>query len=208
MPVDAITKSLFARSQIQEPVVVPYLSPMSIPSSTTIKIPDTRKTDLASGLPITDRNKKDANADPDVVKRIIMESKKQGVDPYTALAIAHQETNFKVRNDDHDAFHVLDPSNDDPSDDPIHLGVRAVKDKLAYGKSLGKKDEASVLQAYNGYGKIGLSSEDRSKKYYGIDVSKQQIDMNKNPVYGKRIIDIRDNILKKNPNIVKLVNSI
>ena len=31
--------------------------------------------------------------------------------------------------------------------------------------------------------------------------------MNKNPVYGKRVKDIRDNILKKNPEIVKLINS-
>ena len=31
--------------------------------------------------------------------------------------------------------------------------------------------------------------------------------MNKNPIYGKRVLDIRDNVIKKNPDIVKLIEN-
>jgi hypothetical protein len=177
-------------------------TPLGDPS--VIKIKDTRKRDAVSNLPITDKNRKDATVNRDVVKGIIKEAKTQGVDPYTALAVAHQETNFKDYGDN-DYFHVLDPDFSDPSDDYVHLGVKALKNKMDYGTKLGKKDEASVLQAFNGYGKIGKNTEGHQSKMYGVDVSKGDIDMAKTPLWGKRVIDLRDNILKNNPEIARLV---
>lgn len=169
-------------------------------------IKDIRKRDAASGVPITDKNRKDATVNPVLARRIVREAKFQGVDPYTALAVAYQETNLGVRDMD-DSFHVLDPDFTDLNDDFIHTGVKALKNKMKYGKDLGKKDEASILQAFNGYGKIGNKTEGNQTKFYGIDVSKSPLDLSKNPVYGKRIIDLRDNILKAHPEIVKLVDS-
>jgi hypothetical protein len=72
-----------------------------------------------------------------------------------------------------------------------------LKDKMDYGKKLGKKTEAELIQAWNGYGKITPKSEYGGNMYYGIDVSKNPINMNKTPVYGDRIIDIRENVIKK-----------
>lgn len=171
----------------------------SIGGPPMIKIKDGRKVDAASGLPITDKNRKNVNVDPDYVSRVASEAKRQGVDPYTALALLHQETNLT---EDDNPFRLYGGGK---TDDPIKEGIGFLKDKLAYGKQLGKKTEPEQIQAYNGYGKITAKSEDNSTKYYGIDVSKTPIDMNKTPLYGKRIVDLRDNVLKQNPDIVKLV---
>ncbi len=167
-------------------------------------IKDTRKSDAVSGLPVNDKNKQDVTINPDVVGRIIKEAKSQGVDPYTALAVAHQETKLGTRGEEAEGnpFHILEGAK---TDDAIKEGVSILKSKLAYGKKLGKTDEASQIQAYNGYGKVGMNTEGRQKSMYGLDLSKGNIDMNTNPVYGKRVMDIRDNILKKNPDIQNMV---
>lgn len=46
------------------------------------------------------------------------------------------------------------------------------------------------------------------KKIYGVPVPAGGLDLRKNPLYGKQIMDIVDNILKKNPEVVKLVENI
>lgn len=167
-------------------------------------IKDTRKTDAVSGLPVNDKNKQDVTINPDVVGKIIKEAKSQGVDPYTALAVAHQETKLGTQGEEAETnpFHLLGGGK---TDDAIKEGVSFLKQKLDYGKKLGKTDEASQIQAYNGYGKVGMNTEGKQKSMYGLDLSKGNIDMNTNPVYGKRIMDIRDNILKKNPDILNMV---
>lgn len=181
--------------------------------NTHLTIKDTRKIDAASNVPITHKNRKDATVNPFLVRRIVRESKFHGIDPYTALAIAHQESGIEDKSYDKSRlFQVFDSSSDSDKDkDAVQLGIRALKEKIEYGKKLGKKTEADILQAYNGYGKIkydkNVSPSFRApKKMYGVDVSKG-IDFSKNPIYGKRIIDLRDNVLKTNPDIVKLVNS-
>ena len=167
-----------------------------------IKIKDTRKTDAVTGKPVLPTNNLSHDASSDTMQRIITASKANGVDPYTALAVAHQETGLSSEGDNEgNPFHLLD----NRADDSITAGVKTLKQKLDYAKKLGKTDEASQIQAFNGYGKVGANTEGQQKSMYGIDVTKQPIDMNKNPAYGKRIIDIRDNILKNNPEVVKMV---
>lgn len=177
-------------------------SPMQAqPSSNPpmMAIPDTRKVDSITGRPIGDANSLTRTADPALLKQIVQEAKRQKVDPYTALAMAHQESGF----DEDNPFHILGGGK---TDDPVKEGISFLKDKLDYARRLGKTDEASQIQAYNGYGKVGSHTEGSQKMMYGVDVSKTPIDMNKTPLYGRRIIDIRENILKKNPQIAKLVS--
>lgn len=170
-----------------------------------LRIQDTRKIDGITGKPVMDTNSLSRNADPTIVTKIIRAAKQAKIDPYTALAYAHQETGLSGDEDSAwNPFHIL--TNVSDKEDPTVQGVRFLKDKMDYAKRLGKNNEADVLQAFNGYGKVGRHTEGNQNKMYGIDVSQQPIDMNRNPVYGKRIIDIRDNILKKNPDIVKLVS--
>lgn len=179
--------------------------PMQADPSGKINIPDTRKIDGVTGKPIVATKSMSAVADADLLARIVREAKKQQVDPYTALAIAHQETNFK---DKLDPYHV-DPNESDfrSNDDYIQMGIRRLKNGFQIAHNLGKTGEAAQIQAYNGYGKVGKNTEGHQRMMYGIDVSKTPIDMNKTPIYGKRIIDIRENILKKNPQIAKLVEN-
>lgn len=166
-----------------------------------LKIVDSRKTDPITKKNVQDSGRLNADASTEIINHIINAANKYGVDPYTALAIAHQETGLAAGGDtEWNPFHLLD----NRADDLISDGMRQLKDKFEYARKLGKKDEADVIQAFNGYGKIGVGTEGYGKKFYGLDVT-QPLDMNKNPVYGKRIIDIRDNILKMNPEIVKLV---
>ena len=183
------------------------ISQMKKPS--TIPINDTRKIDLASNTLIGDRNNLSGKADLETVNDIIKASKKVGFDPYTALAIAHQETGLSAENEEN-PFHGWGESmvfGNTPAES-YEKQVAMLKDKFAHAQNkLGKKTEPEIIQSWNGYGKVGkVSDEGTNNKLYGIDVSKNPIDMNTNPVYGKRIIDIRENIIKKHPEIVNIVN--
>lgn len=187
----------------QPPVKAPAMYPMQAQPQPPplIKIPDTRKIDSITGKAVNDTVSLTRTADPALLRQIIQEAKRQKVDPYTALAMAHQESGFSEDN----PFHLLGGGK---TDNPVKEGISFLKDKLDYAKRLGKTDEAAQIQAFNGYGKVGSHTEGRQKMMYGVDVSKAPIDMNKTPLYGHRIIDIRENILKKNPEIVKLVQTL
>jgi hypothetical protein len=81
--------------------------------------------------------------------------------------------------------------------------------KRALNKS--KKSEADIIQGYNGYGKLYPSTEasfhgGKSKAFYGVPIPKKGLDMNTNPLYGKEVMDIRDNVLAKNKSFTNLVN--
>jgi len=46
------------------------------------------------------------------------------------------------------------------------------------------------------------------KKVYGVDIPPEGISMKENPLYGKRVEDIRNNILLQNTDLVRLVDSV
>ena len=180
---------------------IPEPAQQSEREQNTIKINDNRKIDVASGNPINDKNKLTTDADLETVRSIISEAIKENVDPYTALAMSIQETGIGWAEN---PFH-LQLRYQTGTENVIGESMRFLKEKMDYAKGLGKKTEADILQAWNGYGKLTPQSEYGTTKYYGIDVSKTPLDMNKNPVYGKRVIDIRDNIIKQNPELQKLI---
>ena len=184
--------------------------------SNLVKVVDGRKVDYASGKKILDTNKLSYDVDPTMLREIISKAHKYGVDPYTALAMAHQETGYAMPKPNKyfpDPIKAANPfmvgakdefpggqrigewMQSNPQANSIDAFMTLYKNKMDYAKKLGKKDEASQIQAWNGYGKIPAGS-------YGMD---SEIDMGSNPVYGKRIIDLRDNVIKQNPEIVKMV---
>lgn len=82
--------------------------------------------------------------------------------------------------------------------------ARVAKDKINYAKSLGLDSEIQQLQAYNGFGKVFPSTEEnyngfKMKQIYGVDVPSTGINMKQNPLYGKRILDLKNNVIKQNP---------
>lgn len=70
-----------------------------------------------------------------------------------------------------------------------------LRDKLKYAKQLGFNDEASQLQAYNGYGTIRQDSfAGGAKKAYGVPIG-SGIDLKKNPLYGKRLLQLTNDLV-------------
>lgn len=178
------------------------------PDFSSIKIEDKRDIDNVTGRKVSDTSRLSATADMSMLKNIIQKAKANGVDPYTALAIAHQETRFNPEYDDN-PFNLLSTDPEIGNKDIYDVAMKELVNKYKIAKNLGKTTEADQIQAWNGYGKVGRSSFGKdTNNVYGVDVTKNPVDMNKTPLYGQRVIDIRDNILKKNPDIVKLVNEV
>ena len=219
--VEDFKNQFFPDIENQKPIneVMSQLQPDNLPelewrndlNYNTIPIPDKRKVDYVTNKKLTDRNKLHSNIDKDLARHIISKALENDIDPYEALAIGLQETNY---HDDYSGnpFRVKDIVSqkefDESGGDPIDASMRIMKKKWELAKILGKKGDAERIQAWNGYGKVGKTTEGNQDTVYGIDVTKNPIDMSVNPVYGKRIIDIRDNILKKNPEIVKIVDEV
>ena len=185
----------------------------------TMNVIDTREIDATSGKKITDRNNQNSMANIDTIKQLINGAKKRGLDPTTVLAMAMQETGFGTERPSADVSTSWNPLqlNIPPPggkfDYKISLlepSLDFLKEKIDYAKKLGKKTEEEIIQAWNGYGKVGVGyypypDAPPINKFYGIDVSKKPLDMAKNPVYGKRVVDLRDNVIKKNPDLMKLI---
>ena len=72
------------------------------------------------------------------------------------------------------------------------------------GKQLSKKPKTDeeVIQAWNGYGKPNPSVY--GEFMYGKKLSEME-PMSKNPIYGRIVVNLRDSVIKKNPEIVKMV---
>jgi hypothetical protein len=159
---------------------------------------------------------KSIEVDPENVAAIVAHAKAKGVDPYTALAISYQEQN--LGNDDMDLGSIKDYFPDKGVSDRFltlaeqkrhenaNVLAKALKDKLEYAKRLGfdKRGDAFALQSYNGYGKLVPRAGE--KAFYGIPVSPQHpLDFRENPVYGRTVMSLRDEILKKNPDVAQIV---
>lgn len=145
-----------------------------------------------------------------------------GVDPAQYLALGWQESDLgnakvKGRRGSWDAPFAMAHDIDDNQQkeiealaqktgvDPLILrGAVALRGKLQYAKQLGFKDEASALQAYNGYGTITPKQFGGATQAYGVDIS-NGVDMRKNPLYGKRLLELKQDILK-NKAIQQLLN--
>lgn len=175
----------------------------------TFKINDPRKIRATTGQAIR------PNSDlvtgyynPEKMTDIIGWSKTYNVDPFTALAIGLSETQLGKK-DPHNIGHVLNAvtRGDSPEEDL----VKAFRNKMDYAKKLGKKTEESQLQAYQGYNYIYPETEQdyhgfKMSKIFGVPIPKEGLDMNKLNLKGIDLIDLRENVLKKNPAVVDLVN--
>lgn len=130
-------------------------------------------------------------------------------DLWNLAAIDMQERGWGMRSDGQPG-HVLGRFGDAVSVDENF--VLAYKEKMKTAKRLGIKDEAKKLQVYNGLGKIFPNTEQdyhgfKMKKVYGVPVPEEGISLKENPLYGKQIIDLRDNVLKQNETLQKYIDS-
>lgn len=173
------------------------------PTSTQgqIQLSDTRK------VPATQRfNNK---VDKEGLTNLIRGAQERGLDPATVLAMSLQETGISRLNPLHDnsqSMEDYDTMERYAKKYPGGISSKTISDesldnlskKMQYAKSLGKTQEADILQGWNGYGTIPAD-----RPMYGMQ---GPIDMSKNPVYGKRVIDLRENVIKKTPEVLDLIN--
>jgi hypothetical protein len=151
------------------------------------------------------------------IVNIIKASKAIGINPYDAVALALQENGFSTfknktteesrgrRNrqalgsvgnvgfDDKDYDEISKLSANGLDLQSVTL-AKALQKKMMYAKSLGYNDPAMQLQAYNGYGKITKEMFGGADKAYGVPIG-DGIDMKKNPLYGKRLLQLRNDLM-------------
>lgn len=164
-----------------------------------VRLRDERQVEQATGSPLSDKMKFHAEIDTQYLQQVTATARKHGVDPYTALAINLAETGF-------DPEQMKNPfmlGNYNQYGDVVDESIKYMANQQKYAKKLGKKKEEDIIQAWNGYGTL----KDRGN-LYGIDTNKTPIDMNKNPIYGKRILDLRENVIKRNPDIKNIVDGV
>jgi LysM repeat protein len=179
-----------------------------------IKINDQRKKSLTTGQALNPNTELLTGEYPsNRIYGIVKAAKRYGIDPYTALAIDLQETGLGSRSPGSIGHTLMDfremiPTKmaSEEESDEYDMYARAIATKMQYADKLGIKDPTMRLQVYNGLGKIYPDTEQdyhgfKMKKIYGVPVPKGGIDMRKNPLYGKRILDIRDNILRQNKEL-------
>jgi hypothetical protein len=167
--------------------------------------------------------------DRNAIQQVLDAAKRYNYDPYTALAVALQES--KLGQSDKNLGHVLDNATTIESKLPNRkeakkaMGknefslkysaddmVRMLMEKKDIAEKLGMKDEFHHLQAYNGLGKVYPKTENDYHGYdmakiYGVDLPAEGIDMKENPLYGKQVIDLRENVIKKNPEIMEIAKT-
>lgn len=220
--VESDLKNLFG---IQDSPEKPKKVVLTIPKS--IKIQDKRKNSLVTGKPINPNVELTSGEYPsERIYGIIRAARRYGIDPYTALAIDMQETGLGKRSDAQIGHSTMEEDELIPSkiDYASHIGsmgstptdelwtsgfdnfARAIATKMQYADKLGIKDPYERLQAYNGLGKVFPKTEKGYHGYemqsiYGVPLTNAGIDLRKNPLYGKRVSDIRDNVLMKNEDL-------
>ena len=179
----------------------------------SIFIKDDRKVSLASGNAIRpNKDLKSGEYNKAIIENIVDASLKHGVDPYYALSTGLQETG--LGNSDDNIGHVIGSGWSDKIPEGVsqeEAMVMAIKIKQEEAKKLGLKNEYDIIQHYNGRHEKGLHKDTEkgyygksNQSYYGVPLP---INTKTNPVYGRQIVDLRDNVLKKNNDIVNIVNS-
>ena len=205
-----------------KPIKQPWM-----PGDEKIKISDKRTMNAAANAAI--RPNKDlvtGKYDADRISNIASVAKLYGIDPNLLLSIDLQETGFGTIGEDpgsesigHTKGYNLSDlktpskrgSDEDVFDDRYDFFARAYLEKMAEGKRQGLTDSLDIIQNYNGRGIITPKTENKyhgfdMKEIYGVPLPAKGISMAQNPLYGKRIFDLRENVIKQNPDLQRLIN--
>lgn len=195
--------------------------PGSYPS---LYIKDTRTTNPVTGEKINpNRDLKSADYPLDIIKTTIKGAKLVGVDPYLSLAVAMQENlkdpsgtepyhlRFKPKStweNYTDEVQVNSQKNPELFKQSLDFNSFLLE-KMQEGKKRGYTDSAGQVQAYNGYGKLFSDTEKHyygheNRKFYGVDVTKEPLDLSKNPAYGKTVMSLK-HMLERNQDIKNLI---
>ena len=176
-----------------------------------IRIDDNRTIRATTGNKINpNKDLKSGTYNAELINEIAQKSIDNGYDPYTAIAVGLHESN--LGDSDENIGHTLGKSN--KSGDYVSDMINTLKEKADIAKKNGYNDEEHKLQYYNGTGKLHSGTERKyyghnNNSFYGVEIPKGgSLDLNDNPLYGKEIKDIRDNVIKKNDRINNMINKV
>lgn len=185
---------------------------------TKIFIKDDRVVDGVTGNPVKSNMRFTGNYDTETIQEIIDVTRryndaltKEGNthlkhDIPTVLSIALQETNLGNKyptNPMH--FLYKERSEDITSEGSIINSLNVLTEAKRRGIKLGDPTEAHIIQRYNSYDldkNLTNKSEYGANSYYGVPTP---INLRDNPVYGKRVINLRDSVLMKNKRVRDLI---
>ena len=179
--------------------------------SRMMTIKDPRKIRMTTGLAINpNKDLTSGNYDMRHMDQLMQRAKDKNLseeDAWNLASIAFQETGWG-KTDDNIGHMIGGWGKGDLYDDFIG----AYQTKMKEADRLKIKDPYLRLQVYNGMGTITPKTEKNyhgfeMKKIYGVPIPKEGLSMKKNPLYGKQIVDVRDNVLRKNPEFAKYMGS-
>jgi len=180
---------------------------------TQIKIKDPRKIRATTGKAIVPtRDLVSSTYSTENLKKIVKAAKKRNLslnDIYTLAAMDLNETGWGRT--DSEIGHVKGDVDENMSAEDIF--VNAYIDKMRKADELKFTDPALRLQVYNGLGILHPSTEQdyhgfKSSAFYGVPIPKGGLNMRVNPLYGKQVIDLRDNVLKQNADYINYMNQL
>jgi len=173
-----------------------------------IKLQDPRKTRATTGQAINpNRDLVSGEYNWHIVTDIINRAKKEGIDPYTALAIGLQESQLGKTDKENIGHSLYTNFKEDP-----YSYISFYKQKLNEADKANVTDEAARIQYYNGLGIVTPRTEKNYHGYemqsiYGVPIPSEGINLKNNPLYGKQIIDLRDNVIKHNDRINQYIQN-
>lgn len=170
----------------------------------SIYVNDPRTINATTGKPINPNvDLKGGDYSTSVMGKIARASRDFNLDPHELMAMGLQESLFgKTDPNIGHTLNYVDPEERGAAYDMAY--AKSEKNKLA--ESLGYKDnDLYRIQTYNGLGRVYPKTEAKYHGYimdraYGVELPQEGISMLDNPLYGKRIIDLRDNVLKNPVN--------
>ena len=187
-----------------------------------IQLQDKRFLDPISGDPLKQTSRKGYTVDSALVDDLIQRSYKAGVNPNTTLAMGLQETGLGQGGwglSKNNPLH-LNKTYQEEKEDYLGDTFKLLQEKNKLADRLGKTDDASKIQAWNGYGTdwggdnkmYGMDKKDMLSRDVPADgaadgstAKNYGINMAKNPIYGKTIVNLRDSIIAQNPQIQAMV---
>lgn len=172
-----------------------------------IYIDDKRKIRATTGLPINpNRDLKSGEYNNDYqIDSIAENATRRGVNPYQAISQGLVETG--LGKSDWNIGHNLEFSS---PENRYSEFMDSILESQKKARRLGKTSDEDIIQAYNGYGKLTPKTENNYyhkdlSSFYGVPIPKEGLDMNKNPLYGKEVLDIQHNVIEPNKKINNIV---
>ena len=189
------------------------------------ELKDTRKVSATTGKAIDPNRDLVSGKYPSKdIYGIVKAAKRYNLDPYDLLSVSLQETGLNKKgeglgqilmsdNEIRDSVPTKMDTEEEAAGDEYDMFARAYMSKMKYADRLGIKDPATRMQTYNGLGKVTPNTEKAyhgfaMQSIYGVPLPKEGIDMRKNPLYGKRVLDLRDNVLRKDEQLANYIKNI